>query len=33
LLDYAYVSEALKDKAEIFGETERHTVASNSGAA
>ncbi len=26
-LDYAYVSEALNDKNDIFGETEQHTVA------
>ena len=26
-VDYAYVSEALNDKEEIFGETEQHTVA------
>jgi hypothetical protein len=25
-LDYAYIDEALKDKEEIFGETEQHTV-------
>lgn len=25
-LDYAYVSEALNDKEDIFGETEQHTV-------